>query len=176
MFPTKKAVIAIPMLTNGKLRVQHSLSPITSKSGGVLVMNPVNALHLASFNGHLEIVKLLIQAGHFEAKEITSKGWSALHFASAGGHLDIVIYLVQVHVGTIANEGLTPWQLASENNRHDIVHYFAEGCKFDTNGATRVPVHGSSSPALQLPSYSIMEKFDGAMNELGIQMSSITTT
>ena len=50
--------------------------------------NGRTALHLASINGHLDIVRLLLTEG----ADITiadNDGWTALHYASDRGHLDI---------------------------------------------------------------------------------------
>ena len=133
-------------------------------------------LHCACFNGSLDCVRLLIEKGRAKATEVTSKGWSALHFASAGGHLDIVIYLVQAHVGISNNEGLTPWELASQNNHQNIVHYFVEGCKFDIKGATRVPGQATLSHTRQNPSNDVLERLAEKMDELCTTVSDVRNT
>ena len=51
------------------------------------------ALHWASYNGHLDVVRLLLTEG----ADITiadNNGWTALHYASMFGHLDIVRLLL----------------------------------------------------------------------------------
>ena len=50
-------------------------------------------LHLASGNGHVELVYILIQAGG-EVNKITL-GRTPLHVASENGHADVVNILIQ---------------------------------------------------------------------------------
>ena len=48
-----------------------------------------NALHLASQNGHKDIVELLIEKG-IDINQKCKNGFNALHLASIKGHKDIV--------------------------------------------------------------------------------------
>ena len=58
-------------------------------------MNRMTALHIASWNGNLEIVKYLIETCHVDKEAKNNNGRTALHCASANGHLEIVKYLVE---------------------------------------------------------------------------------
>ena len=52
------------------------------------------ALHKASENGHLKMVKVLIHIGaEIEAKD--EDGWTPLHFAAFNDKLDVVKYLIK---------------------------------------------------------------------------------
>ncbi|KIK55388.1 hypothetical protein GYMLUDRAFT_137560, partial [Collybiopsis luxurians FD-317 M1] len=51
-------------------------------------------LHVASSNGHLNIVKHLIEKGVNNLNAADKWGNTALHEAAAKGHLDIVRYLL----------------------------------------------------------------------------------
>ena len=48
------------------------------------------ALHIASCEGHVDIVELLLAAGASVDQEDAKDGWTALHYASSYGHVDIV--------------------------------------------------------------------------------------
>ncbi len=67
------------------------------------------ALHCTSEEGHLEIVKFLVESGaDKDAKG--SKDWTPLHFASRDGHMEIVKFLVEIGADKEAkdDEGWTP--------------------------------------------------------------------
>jgi ankyrin repeat protein len=84
------------------------------------------ALHHASFDGHLEIVKYLIEKCHVDKKVKGNNGWTALHYASEQGHLEIVKYLVEVcHVDTQVdgNNGESARDIAIANNKIEVALY-----------------------------------------------------
>jgi len=83
-------------------------------------------LHLASINGHLEIMKLLI----FHGADVNSKnnsGNTPLIWASKFGYLNIVKLLIDnnAHVNSKNNYGNTPLIIAKKNNHLDIVNYIS---------------------------------------------------
>ena len=53
-----------------------------------------NLLHLASFNGQTEIVKLLIENG-IDINQTNEDGRNALHLACANGNIHVVELLVE---------------------------------------------------------------------------------
>ena len=55
----------------------------------------VTALHFACSNGHLDLVKYLIEKCHCNPEAKDYVGWTPLYFASKEGHLDIVKYLIE---------------------------------------------------------------------------------
>ena len=54
----------------------------------------VTAAHFAAENGHLEILKKLVDAGAV-LEVVSSKGWTPLMGAAACGHMDCVKYLIE---------------------------------------------------------------------------------
>ena len=62
------------------------------------------ALHFACSNGHLDLVKYLIEKCHCNPEAKDYVGWTPLYFASKEGHLDIVQYLVEECHVTITKE------------------------------------------------------------------------
>ena len=53
------------------------------------------ALHHACQNGHLEVVKILVELGGFNVNSTTSSQNSCLHIAAKNGRLPICKYLVE---------------------------------------------------------------------------------
>ena len=86
-----------------------------------------NPLHIASGNGHLEIVKHLLEQGaNIEGGEGSS--WTPLQWASQNGQLQIVEHLLDKAANIEGGKGSssTPLQLASENGHLDIVEHLLE--------------------------------------------------
>mmetsp|Transcript_25685 Transcript_25685/g.42747 ORF Transcript_25685/g.42747 Transcript_25685/m.42747 type:complete len:201 (+) Transcript_25685:1618-2220(+) len=54
-----------------------------------------NALHLASSEGCLDLVRYLVKEQGFDANKLSSEGDSPLHLAAPHGHLDIIKYFVE---------------------------------------------------------------------------------
>ena len=93
-----------------------------------------SALHLASGNGHLEIVQYLIETCHVDKEAKDKRGSTALHVTSYHGQLNIVKYLVEIcHVNTEAkdNSGWTALHRASKHGHLEIVKYLVAKCHFD---------------------------------------------
>ena len=81
------------------------------------------ALHLASINGHLEIVKLLLESG--ANVHIKDKGdQTALHLASRNGHLEIVKLLLEsgANVNIKDKNGQTALHYASRYHKSEVVN------------------------------------------------------
>ncbi|EHA57488.1 hypothetical protein MCOR27_004631 [Pyricularia oryzae] len=96
-------------------------------------------MHMATGNGHLEIVKYLI--GLFAKRPATERqeyldaaneyGNTGLHWASLGGHLEVVKVLVDAGASpALANDkNYVPLDLASFNDHVKVVDYFLEQAK-----------------------------------------------
>lgn len=99
------------------------LDYLLSKHANPLVKNGYgdNALMLAAFQGHLECVKRLSEAG----ADITQQGagWAPLNYAAFAGHEDIVAYLIGrgAPVNARALNGMTPLMLAARNGYPAVV-------------------------------------------------------
>lgn len=87
-----------------------------------------NALHIAAFEGHLDIALILVsRLSETETKSVDSQENTALHYSAWGGNLECCKLLVeQCHLDVNAKnyEGLTPLQVASAGNHKDIIEYF----------------------------------------------------
>ncbi|KAH8880590.1 ankyrin [Thozetella sp. PMI_491] len=91
-------------------------------------------LHMATGNGHLEIVKILVEAFASRPKDERQSfldapneyGNTGLHWAALGGHLDTVKLLVENGASPVlANDkNYVPLDLASFNNHTAVVDYF----------------------------------------------------
>ena len=59
------------------------------------VQDKVNALHLAAYGGHVEIVKYLIPKFGDRTFDLDNHGETCLHWAAQEGHLAVVKYLIE---------------------------------------------------------------------------------
>ncbi|XP_043225937.1 ankyrin-3-like [Amphibalanus amphitrite] len=86
--------------------------------------NGLNALHLASKEGHGHIVSELLSRGA-NVDAVTKKGNSALHVASLAGQEEIVRLLVQAgaNVNAQSQNGFTPLYMAAQENHDAVVRY-----------------------------------------------------
>ena len=57
--------------------------------------NGSNALHLAAYGGHVEIVKYLIPKFGDRKFDLNNAGDTCLHYAAREGHLAVVKYLIE---------------------------------------------------------------------------------
>lgn len=84
-------------------------------------------LIVASHEGHLEVVRLLISAGA-NVNECTNHWGSALHHGSSGGHLPVVRELVQsgADLELVSRYGDTPVIGAAHFGRIDVVEFLRD--------------------------------------------------
>ncbi|KAK4185174.1 ankyrin repeat-containing domain protein [Podospora australis] len=93
-------------------------------------------LHMATGNGHLDVVKYLLEQYDSRPKEERQAfldapnefGNTGLHWAALGGHLEVVKVLVDAGASVaLANDkNYVPLDLASFGEKHDVVDYFLE--------------------------------------------------
>ncbi|MGS0892259.1 ankyrin repeat domain-containing protein [Burkholderia stagnalis] len=78
-----------------------------------------NALMLASLNGDVGLVKLLIDKG----AEVGKKGWAPLHYAATNGQDDVVKILLDhdAYIDTASPNGTTPLMMAARGNHATTV-------------------------------------------------------
>uniref|UniRef100_A0A8C6PSF6 Ankyrin 3 n=1 Tax=Nothobranchius furzeri TaxID=105023 RepID=A0A8C6PSF6_NOTFU len=89
--------------------------------------NGLNALHLASKEGHVEVVAELIKHGA-NVDAATKKGNTALHIASLAGQTDVVKELVTngANVNAQSQNGFTPLYMAAQENHLDVVQFLLD--------------------------------------------------
>ncbi|KUI54678.1 Ankyrin repeat-containing protein P16F5.05c [Cytospora mali] len=91
-------------------------------------------LHMATGNGNLEVIKVLVAQFADRTKEekqayldaTNEFGNTGVHWAAMQGHLDVVKYLVAEGASpALANDkNYVPLDLASFNDKNDVVDYF----------------------------------------------------
>ncbi|WP_425306695.1 ankyrin repeat domain-containing protein [Cupriavidus pauculus] len=79
-----------------------------------------NALMMASLQGELDMVKLMVDG--MEA-EVNKKGWAPLHYAATNGHNDVVKYLVDhaAYIDAESPNGTTPLMMAARGGHIETV-------------------------------------------------------
>ncbi|CAH1765343.1 14942_t:CDS:10 [Entrophospora sp. SA101] len=84
-----------------------------------------NALLKASYNGHISVVKYLLEK-EANVSQKDNDGWTALHNASAQGYLPIIKHLLEVAKADVdvgSNKNITPLMNASSRGHVGIVEY-----------------------------------------------------
>ena len=107
-------------------------------------------LHLACYNGHLNVVEYLITQHKCDTVCKDNDGSTPLHDAAYNGHLDVVEYLITHHkCDTMCKrtDGSTPLHNAAYNGHLDVVEYLITHHKCDTmckrtDGST--PLHNAA--------------------------------
>ena len=79
--------------------------------------------HIASQEGHLEVVKILIEHGA-EIEAIYKDGYTPLYIASQNGRLDVVEYLIsqQANINMSCHHGSSPLYIATQQGQLDVVN------------------------------------------------------
>ena len=85
------------------------------------------ALHVASYNGHEVIARLLLAKGA-DSGATNHRGQTALHLASIAGHITVIRILLEGGLDIEAKEfrGQTALHLASENGQEALVRLLLE--------------------------------------------------
>ncbi|KAF4967262.1 hypothetical protein FSARC_5174 [Fusarium sarcochroum] len=121
------------------LAERENASPAEIVAAAQDASNKSTCLHMATGNGHLEIVRQLIQYFDNRPKEqkqafldeSNEAGNTGLHWAALGGHLDVIkLLLDQGASPALANEqNYVPLDLAYFNHKNDVAEYFLSTAK-----------------------------------------------
>ncbi|CAF0917111.1 unnamed protein product [Didymodactylos carnosus] len=122
------------IIEDNKSKLQGYLLKKNSKSSTSAMGG--TALHEATMNGHIDILKLMFKKmDGIEIKEFldyqckNNDGQTLLHMACAKGHIEIVKYLIEewdVNVNSFADKRVTPIYLACENGYLAVVKYLLD--------------------------------------------------
>jgi ankyrin repeat protein len=96
--------------------------------------NHVSYLHLAAYNGWLDVMEELILNHHFKLSSHDKEYIHPLHYTCAGGHIDCVKYFIQKRnclPNIVDDLGLQPIHVACSMGKLNIVKFFIEELKID---------------------------------------------
>ncbi|KAG5660504.1 hypothetical protein KAF25_003110 [Fusarium avenaceum] len=121
------------------LAERENASPAEIVAAAQDASNKSTCLHMATGNGHLEIVRQLIQ--YFDSRpkeqkqafldESNEAGNTGMHWAALGGHLDVIKLLLEQGASpALANEqNYVPLDLAYFNHKNEVAEYFLSTAK-----------------------------------------------
>ena len=104
--------------------IQSTAKYIFWRSPYFFLQNGLNALHLASKEGHVSVVDELLARGA-KIDAATKKGNTALHIASLAGQEVVVKVLVEngSAVNVQSQNGFTPLYMAAQENHDGVVRF-----------------------------------------------------
>eukprot|EP00438_Fugacium_kawagutii_P000681 Skav220022 [mRNA] locus=scaffold2981:9028:16296:+ [translate_table: standard] len=86
-------------------------------------------LYIASHQGHLEVVRLLVEAGADKNQATKSRGFSPLLIACHKGHTEVARLLIEAGADknqTTKDGGLSPFMIASQRGHLEVAHLLIE--------------------------------------------------
>ena len=99
--------------------------------------------HIAAWNGHLRLCKVLLENHSFNLQMSDDNGWSALHFAVTLGNLELFQYLVEkgCDVYRETKDGMNCLHIAADNGHLDLCKVLLKNYNFsleviDHNGVS----------------------------------------
>eukprot|EP00736_Rhodelphis_marinus_P007549 Rmarinus@m.19878 len=84
-------------------------------------------VHVAAREGHLDLVKFLVEENGADHDKEDMNGWTPVHAACRGGHLDVVQYLVEEKGADWTKpgkDGRTPVHAAARGGGVDVLRWF----------------------------------------------------
>ena len=114
-------------------------------------------IHVAARHGHLDIVKLLLEAGS-DKDELMLADLTVLHVAAANGHLDVVRFLLEARADQDASaiRGFKALHFAAHQNHADVLRMLLEAgtdkdvAKEDGSTALHISAQRGHSDVVQL--------------------------
>lgn len=117
-----------PLITAARegdlIGLKTAIAEDIERNGKVYCETLCIALHIASIEDHLEIVKYLVTCG-VDANTEDHYGFTAFYLASSNGNLEIVKYLLTsgADINTKYGDGWTALHMAAENGHLEIVNH-----------------------------------------------------
>ena len=98
-----------------------------------------NCLHIAAFNGHLNLCKILVNKHKFDVNAAVKNGWTALHCSAKSGNYELVTYFADmgtdIHLET--NDRTNCLHIAAFNGHLNLCKILVNKHKFDVNAAVK---------------------------------------
>lgn len=104
-----------PAATRPQKKDPNAILKATDKDGAT-------SLHCSAMNGHIEVVKLLVDKG-CDVKAADNKGATPLHMAAGNGHIEVTRYLISRGASSRApdKDGRTPLHWAARGGRLEVL-------------------------------------------------------
>ena len=108
------------------------------------------ALHHAAYHGNADIVGLLLERGASVDGKTAGDGWTALHYAASKGYSGLVKRLLHngADIGLRNADGKTALELASENEKSEVVAVLLDPSPWRRGVATQQRVGGGGGSAI----------------------------
>jgi len=131
VLPKEPELIVQPLYYTALIGFIDATNELITKGENVSVTGGYygNPLCAASVNGHLEVVKFLVEEGGADVESKSNTGRTALSFAAYNGRLDVVEFLVEeggADVESKDNYGQTPLSFAAAMGRLEAVKFLVE--------------------------------------------------
>ena len=131
-------------------------------------INGFTALHFASTNGHLKIVKLFLSKCNMNPEVCNKMNRTALHCAAQNGHIEIIKLMIDYGVNIRAKDknGYNALHFASFHNHAELIDYLIFNTDLEVHETTN-----SLETALDLTSSKLIQ---GDFHIITIIISSLT--
>ena len=99
-----------------------------------------NCLHIAAFNGHLDLCKILIHKHNFDVHAVDNNGWAALHNSAKYGSYELLRYFADIGTNIYLkdNDDWNCLHIAAHYGHLNLCKIFLDKYNFDVHMADKI--------------------------------------